>query len=200
MNKILGGVRSFQDEVFPGLAALFGGLARGQHPRAVFITCSDSRIAPHLITQTEPGDLFVIRNAGNIIPPHGEGDSEAASIEFAVSTLGVRHVIVCGHSHCGAMHALIDGESLDDASAIARWIKHAEAARETAHATKHVDPLAEVTRQNVLLQVRHLRTHPCVVAALARGAIELHAWYYEFESGVISAYDEQMGRFAKIIA
>jgi carbonic anhydrase len=204
MDKILGGVRSFQDEVLPNLTTFFKGLARGQHPRAVFITCSDSRIAPHLITQTEPGDIFVIRNAGNIIPPYGDGGGEAASIEFAVTRLGVRHIIVCGHSHCGAMQALLDRESPGDASVISRWLDHAEAARDMARSTKahkqHADPMTELAQHNVLLQVRHLHTHPCVNAALARNEIELHAWFYKLESGEITGYDEQIERFVRIIS
>jgi len=204
MNKILSGVRSFQDKVFPGLAALFRGLAHGQHPRALFITCSDSRIVPHLITQTDPGDLFVIRNAGNIIPPHGKGGhSEAASIEFAVSMIGIRHIIVCGHSDCRAMHNVLVNEGQDDASTISRWLKHAEAARDEAlgmkRSEKRADPLTNLVRKNVLLQLRHLKTYPCVKAALAKSEIELHAWYYKLESGEITAHDEQMGHFARII-
>src|SRR5437764_15090805 len=127
MEKIFDGVRRFRDTVFAEQRLLFERLARKQDPQALFITCSDSRINPNLTTQTEPGELFILRNAGNIIPPHGAASGgEAATIEYAVSVLKVSHVILCGHSHCGAMQALLGGEQDLDLPAVRAWFAHAE--------------------------------------------------------------------------
>src|SRR6478736_4743690 len=131
MRKIIEGVREFQATVFREQRELFEALSRKpQNPLAMFITCSDSRINPNLITQTEPGDLFLLRNAGNIIPPSGAGNGgEGATIEYAVGVLGVQHIIVCGHSQCGAMQALLRPNAVDDLPAVAEWFRHAEATR-----------------------------------------------------------------------
>src|SRR5262249_33214059 len=130
MERILEGVRRFRETVFHEQRLLFERLARQQAPQALFITCSDSRVNPNLITQTEPGELFILRNAGNIVPPHGtSGGGEAATIEYAVSVLKVANIIVCGHSNCGAMHALLYDEKARDLPAVRAWFGHAEATR-----------------------------------------------------------------------
>src|SRR5688572_22576048 len=128
MQKLIEGLHHFQSQIFSSQRELFERLARGQTPDALFITCSDSRINPNLITQTEPGDLFIIRNAGNIIPPHGAANGgEGATIEYAVAALGVKDIIVCGHSHCGAMKALLEPERLVNLPTVGAWLSHAEA-------------------------------------------------------------------------
>jgi carbonic anhydrase len=200
MDKILRGVRDFQRDVFPAQRGLFQRLARKQQkPQALFITCADSRINPNLLTQTEPGDLFLLRNAGNIIPPYGTAGGEGATIEYAVSVLGIRHIIVCGHWHCGAMKALLTAEELRDLPAVAAWFAHAEATRRVVRATcGHLtgeELHAAAAEQNVLLQLGHLRTHPCVAAGLARGDLQVHGWLYKLETGEIFVHDPGRGQF-----
>src|SRR5271163_1249151 len=132
MQKLIQGIHQFQGNGFLPLQGLFEKLAKGQNPETLFITCSDSRIDPNLLTQAKPGDLFILRNAGNIIPPHGAGGGgEAATIEFAAAALGVKDIIVCGHSHCGAMRGLLHPEELRDLPTVSAWLSHAEATRRT---------------------------------------------------------------------
>ena len=201
MQKLLQGIHHFQDNVFSSQRELFERLAEGQHPDALFITCSDSRINPNLITQTEPGELFIIRNAGNIVPPYGAANGgEGATIEFAVVGLGIQHIIVCGHSHCGAMKGLLHPESLTGMPMMAAWLGHAEATRRIAR-QKYEDRPAEALlnvaiQENVLVQLENLRTHPAVAAALAGGKLKLHAWVYKIETGQVFAYDPERGQFA----
>ncbi len=167
------------------------------------ITCSDSRILPDYITNAQPGDLFILRNAGNLAPPDGASNGgEAATIEFAVQALRVSHIIVMGHSHCGAMKALMNPEDLRDLPRVAAWLKHAESVRLRAHEKyadcKGEDLLNSVIKENVLEQLENLRTYPDVAAKLAEGQIKLHAWVYEFESGRVLAYDPVTSHFAPV--
>ena len=204
MQRLVDGVQRFQANVFSAQRHLFERLAEGQNPLALFITCSDSRINPNLITQTEPGELFILRNAGNIVPPYGASrGGEEGSIEYAVSVLGVEDIIVCGHSHCGAMSALLDPSKTAGYPAIRNWLDHAEATRRIiAENYQHLD--GEFARQtaaveeNVLVQLSNLKTHPAVAAALAREQINLHAWVYEFETGKVFAFDTPAGQFIPI--
>lgn len=200
MQKLIEGIHRFQGELFGSRREMFQGLARGQRPEALFITCSDSRINPNLVTQTEPGELFILRNAGNIIPPHRAADGgESATIEYAVAVLKVRDIILCGHSHCGAVGALLDPPSRAELPAVAEWLEHAEAARRIVQQNYSDLPpdrkLVAAVEENVLVQIDHLRTHPTVAAGLARGEIHLHAWVYKFETGEIFAYDPGRGQF-----
>lgn len=203
MQKLIQGIHKFQTSHFASNRELFERLADGQHPEALFITCSDSRINPNLITQTEPGDLFILRNAGNIIPPHGAGHGgEAATIEFAVTGLGVQDIVVCGHSHCGALKGLLKPESLAEMPAVAAWLSHAETTRRIIR-EKYADrtgaaQLTTAIEENVLVQIENLRTHPAVASRLACGKMKLHAWVYKIETGQIFAYDSPRGQFNPI--
>ena len=156
MQKIIEGIYQFQTAMFGANKQLFENLADSQHPLALFITCSDSRIDPNLLTQTAPGDLFVLRNAGNIVPPydavHG---GEAATIEYAVTVLGVKDIIICGHSHCGAMHGLLDQSELKNLPAVRSWLTHAESTRRTIdehyyHLLEAEDRLTAAVEENVV--------------------------------------------------
>ncbi|MCA8925044.1 MAG: carbonic anhydrase [Planctomycetes bacterium] len=207
MQRLVQGVHKFQSEVFGSRRELFERLAAAQKPEALFITCSDSRVDPTLVTQSEPGTLFELQNAGNMVPPYGAqlGGSSAATVEYAVSVLKVRDVIVCGHSHCGAMTALLQPrEALDNVPAVQSWLRHAETTRRIvqenyAHLActpeRHVMATVE---ENVLVQLENLRTHPSVAAALARGELNLHAWVYKFETGEVFAYDAQSEQFVPL--
>ena len=174
MRNLLQGLQIFQHRVFPKVRSHFERLAEGQQPATLFITCSDSRIVPDMLTQTGPGDLFVLRNAGNLVPPWtAEHTGEAATIEYAVKVLKVREIVVCGHSHCGAMMALLNPESTDDLPAVKQWLRHAEQTLvEVADlpldgegSDSNDDLLTTAVKCNVIVQLAHLRTYPVVAEA-----------------------------------
>lgn len=202
MQKLIEGLLRFQTEVFNSQRELFARLSRGQSPEALFITCSDSRINPALLTQTQPGELFILRNAGNIVPPYSNGlRGEDATIEFAVVGLAVQHIVVCGHSLCGAMKALMCPEVLDDLPAMREWLRHTNPGRRPrrAQARQRDDArLAALVQENVLVQLENLRTHPAVEARLARRELTLHAWVYELETGQVLGYDPGQERFRSL--
>ncbi|MEZ5595962.1 MAG: carbonic anhydrase [Pseudomonadales bacterium] len=192
MPRFADGVIRFQDEVFPAKKALFERLARGQRPEALFITCSDARIETAMITQTEPGELFICRNAGNIVPPHTrQTGGMTASIEFAVSVLQVPHIVICGHTECGAMTGAMHPETLHGLEHVAEWLGYARAAVDIAREIgREMSPEARMwllLEENVKMQLQHLRTHPAVAIRLARGDIELHGWVYDIGSGEVHA-------------
>lgn len=201
MQKLVEGIHRFQTEYFSKDQQLFETLAEGQYPLALFITCSDSRIDPNQLTQTKPGELFIQRTAGNIVPPYGSVFAgEAATIEYAVSALKIRDIIICGHSHCGAMAGLLDLDSVEKMPAVKAYLEHAEATRRiVAENYKHLtDPAKRLTltvEENVLVQLESLRTHPSVAAAVGRGELKLHGWVYKFETGEVFAYDPQKNAF-----
>lgn len=204
MNKLIDGIHRFQAGAFGAHQELFENLTRkGQNPDALFVTCSDSRINPNLITQTGPGDLFILRNAGNIIPPYGAApNGEAATIEYAVEVLGIREIVVCGHTHCGAMKAVLDPGSLDELPAVKNWLVHADCTRKVMrkHYADRKDDEAVVTcaEENVLAQIENLRTHPSVYAALSEGRLRIHGWMYKIESGDVFAYDPTVGQYVPV--
>ncbi|APR87509.1 Carbonic anhydrase [Minicystis rosea] len=200
MQKLVEGLHKFKSEIFNNNEALFKPLVSGQQPEVLFITCSDSRVAPNLITQTNPGDLFIMRNAGNIVPSYGLAvGGEAATIEFAVLGLGVKHIVICGHTQCGAMKALLNPKMLDDAPAMRAWLGHAEATRRVIDENyAHIEGPGRLTvtvEENVLTQIEQLRTHPAVRSRLARGELSLHGWVYKLETGEVFQYNAEDGQF-----
>ena len=171
MRKLVDGIHRFQSGVFSEQKDLSTRLAKGQEPDALFITCSDSRVSPTLITQTVPGDLFILRNAGNIIPPYGPlHGAESAAIEYAIEALSVKDFIICGHTHCGALKAVLDPTGLDKLPATKGWPTYAEAMRRvmTTHYTDlpKGEKLKICVEENVLVQIENLRTHPSVLAEM----------------------------------
>jgi len=203
MRKLLEGICRFQNRVFERYQKRFEKLARGQSPIALFITCSDSRVLPDLFTQSGPGDLFVLRNAGNIVPPYATSNGgEAPTIEYAVSALAVPDIIVCGHSGCGAMRALLDPPSARHLATLPAWLEHAEATcrmiRERQGALSGQALLDCAVEENVLAQIENLKTHPAVHDGLARGALGLHAWVYRFETGAVLNYSAERRKFVPI--
>jgi carbonic anhydrase len=200
MEKLLRGLARFQADVFPDRKPLFEELACKQYPVALFITCADSRIVPDLITQSDPGDLFICRNAGNMVPPYGELlGGVSATIEYAVSALDVKHIIVCGHSDCGAMQGCLHPERVRSMPAVASWMAHGERARrivlENHPGLSEDEQMAMLTRENVAAQLENLRTHPPVAVRLARGALEIHGWVYDIRTGGVVIYDQRTNRF-----
>jgi carbonic anhydrase len=203
MPKIASGIVKFKTEVYPEKKELFDQLVQGQHPEALFITCSDSRIDPNLLVQTEPGELFICRNAGNIVPPHSNyTGGMTASIEYAVAVLEVKHIIVCGHTFCGAMQGVMDPGSLTDLPHVSQWLSYSKAAHQIVqekipNGTK-AEQLDMLIEENVLLQLQHLKTHPHVAAKLATNKVQLHAWTYDIGAGDVTAYDETLERFVPV--
>ena len=195
MKKLLEGLQKFRTGYFSSHRALFEELSHGQHPRILFIACSDSRVDPNLITQADVGDLFVIRNAGNIIPPYGAANGgEGASIEYAIEALGIEQVIVCGHSHCGAMKGLLKLNTLQEKMPLVYdWLKHAEATRRLVkenYSHYEGEELIEITvAENVLTQLENLQTYPIIRSKLRNGKLSLHGWIYRIEAGEVLAYD-----------
>lgn len=202
MKKVVSGIMRFREGAYETRRKLFADLADGQQPELLFITCSDARIDPCLVTQTEPGELFICRIAGNIVPPHVRvAGGVTASIEYAVAVLGVRDIVVCGHTDCGAMKGALNPDALTDLPHVHDWLYHARAAVEIVKASHGTATLAELdalTEQNVLLQLQHLRTHPTVAARIAGGDIELHGWVYDIETGAVRAFDEAQDKFVPI--
>jgi carbonic anhydrase len=201
MEKLIQGIHRFQSDVFAVRQDFFRRLVDGQRPQALFITCSDSRMVPDLICQTDPGDLFVIRNAGNIVPPYSPGmaSGEGATIEYAIRGLGIKDIIVCGHTRCGAMQAVLNPEAVADMPRVRQWLGSAEASAEiVCTCYQHLTPESRwnvLTQENVLVQLEYLRTHPAVLTGLAAGEIRLHAWVYKMETGQVFTYDPVPGQF-----
>ncbi|WOT32732.1 carbonic anhydrase [Streptomyces coeruleorubidus] len=173
----------------------FARLAEGQSPDVLFITCSDSRVVPALITGARPGELFELRTAGNIVPPYASATptGEKATIEYAVQVLGVKHIVVCGHSHCGAVGAVVRHDDLSAVPAVRDWLAHAA---DEPKCSDTADPtVAEAVQNHVLTQLERLRSYPCIEQGLEAGRLQLHAWYYEVHTGIVRAYRTQPGTF-----
>jgi carbonic anhydrase len=205
MTRILQGVINFQRRIFGQQRSLFSRLGKGQRPLALFITCSDSRINPNLLTQTDPGELFILRNAGNLVPPAGgPANGEEATVEYAVTHLHVHDIILCGHSKCGAMHGLLAPQALAAMPRVAEWLTHARAVlpevEKGAAGLTDEQKLALAIEKNVLVQLEHLKTYPSVTAALAARALRLHGWVYHFERGQVDVFDPVTGKFAPLAA
>ncbi|MFW2380860.1 MAG: carbonic anhydrase [Acidimicrobiales bacterium] len=188
MDRLLRGIAQFQAEIFPQMAERYAELASGQSPEVFFITCSDSRIDPSLLTQQPPGELFVTRNAGNIVPSANNQDLNpdglAAALEYAVHVLDIKHIVVCGHSDCGAMKGALHPEVLEGSAYIRTWIEHCSAAVESRD-----DDLDEVIRRNVLLQLERLETYSFVAERVRNETLKLHGWVYDIGSGSVAIHD-----------
>jgi carbonic anhydrase len=203
MDHIIDGVLKFQREVYPNDKALYRELSIAQAPETMFVGCSDSRVVPELLTQQGPGGLFVVRNAGNIIPP-GSTDpgGVTASIEYGVSVLGIRDIVVCGHSGCGAMTALMNGlDKLSALPAVARWLHYADSALDGVEGKTFANEgskLDAIVHENVLAQLDNLLTHPPVHKAIEAGQLRLHGWVYDIATGGVETYDAEVRRFVAI--
>jgi len=203
-ERLLAGVRRFQRKVYPKRKAAYQQVVReGQKPHALFITCADSRIDPELLTQSGPGEIFVSRNIGNLVPAYGEMlGSVSAIIEYAVAALRVRHVVVCGHSECGAMIGLLHPEKVAQLPVVKSWLRSGETAlsivRSRNTAVDEGAALEELIEENVLQQLQHLRTHPTVGGRLAQGSLALSGWVYDIGHGMVRIYDEEQRKFVPL--
>jgi carbonic anhydrase len=204
MRKLVQGIVDFRNNVRPTARKTFARLALGQSPDALFIACSDSRVAANVFASTEPGDLFVVRNVGNIVSPAAPDglsvadDSEAAAIEFAVGQLAVRDIIVCGHSSCGAMAGLLRGRQTLAAPHLRSWLRHAERALERIRDLTAPDAGDRLSQANALLQIEHLRTYPIVAQAEKKGALRLHAFWFDIANAEVLVHDPSQGRFVPL--
>lgn len=204
MQRILEGHKRFLKDVFPSRRDQFHLLAESQAPEWLFITCSDSRIVPDMILQTGPGDLFISRNAGNVIPVSANDvDGTTATIEYAVEVLKVPYAIVCGHSDCGAMKGAVARVGLEKLPKASRWLQHVEAAFTHRQPINPADgehaELCSLIRGNVVAQLINLKEQPAVGRAMRRGALEVYGWYYDIFSGRIEQYDEAARRFEALV-
>ena len=200
LDKLIDGYKCFLAIVFPGRQDKFHLLADQQAPETLFITCSDSRVVPDLILQTQPGDLFITRNAGNVVPiDSNDVDGVTATIEYAVEVLKVKHAILCGHSDCGALKAALNPKDLEKLPKARRWLSHVEGAFSHRQPPDQADgehaELASLIRGNVVAQLLNLRAQPSVARAVMLGRLTVHGWYYNILTGRIERYDEQMRRF-----
>jgi carbonic anhydrase len=205
LEELKAGIRRFRTKVYPANEATYLKAAREpQRPHALIVTCADSRIDPELITQSGPGDLFMTRNVGNLVPAYGEMlGGVSAVIEYAVSALKVQHVVVCGHSDCGAMKGLLHPEALETMPTVKSWLKNAHAALSVANSLAERDEeprdlMRRLTEENVLLQMQHLRTHPSVAGAMAREELTISGWVYDIGKGEVRISEDGGRKFVPV--
>jgi carbonic anhydrase len=208
MEKLVQGIIDFRKNIRPSYRETFAKLALGQSPDCLFIACSDSRVVPNLFASTDPGDLFVIRNVGNLVAPSGKDgvstadESEAAAIEFSLLKLGVSHIIVCGHSECGAMQAILGGREKVPAPNLRAWLRHGEKALHSLSSHKKFAPDLpdhnRLSQLNVLQQIENLKSFPIIQERVASGKLKLHAWWFELANAAVFCFDPTKGQFVEI--
>ena len=208
MKKLIQGIVKFRRDVLPNYRETFARLALGQSPDVLYIGCSDSRVAVNVFASTDPGDLFVVRNVGNLVPPYNSAnqtskdESEAAAIEFALDNLNVPSIIVCGHSECAAINALMNGRQNVKANSLREWLSHGDGALEALDSPTKLG--AQLPRHhrlsqiNVLKQIENLKTYPVVQERLKNGKLTIHAWWFEVSRADVYAYEESLGQFVLI--
>ncbi|MCG8409223.1 MAG: hypothetical protein MI923_28810 [Phycisphaerales bacterium] len=202
-NPLRTGVQEFRKSVYPKKKALFEKFAEGQQPHSVFVTCSDSRIDPYLLTSSEPGDIFVIRTAGNVVPPKGcPASGVSATIEYAISVLKVGEIVVCGHARCGAMDAVTRPETMENLGEVRAWLDHvgtlgAEVNEEGPFPSDEVR-LETAAKRNVNRQLENLETFDFIQEAMDEGRLRLTGWYYDFVSGQVEEYDAAADRYVAV--
>lgn len=207
MQRVIAGVQKFLNDIAPEQLDEFRALALGQKPEVLLITCSDSRIVPGLILQSVPGLVFVVRNAGNIVPPAGAAISgEAATIEYAIRALNIKNIIVCGHTNCGAMLGLLNRSSVKEMPLVDEWLHYAQpsldavcAKHKDQHAGENVE-IEELVCQNVLTQLANLKTHSFISDAISAGELGLHGWVFQIETARLLRYDASSDKFVPLDA
>ena len=209
MQRLIEGVHKFHNDEFGNYRELFHKLSeQGQNPHTLFITCSDSRVLAELITQSQPGDLFVVKNIGNIVPPanvRGDTNSTAAAIEFAVVNLGVSDIVICGHSQCGAISALLDSSIVGDTTPhLKDWLTLASPVLDTlernyTHLTTPEARQTALAEENVLFSLENVRSYPCVQEKLTNGSLRLHAWFFKIATAELFAYDPGTRQFSPLV-
>ena len=208
MKKLVKGIINFRNLIRPGYRETFAHLALGQSPDTLFIACSDSRVVPNTFASTNPGDLFVLRNVGNLVPPcdrfgvSTSDESEAAAIEYSVLNLNVSDIIVCGHSECGAMRALIADRDQIHTPNLKNWLRHGDPAVDRLKAGRVLDPTLadhnQLSQLNVLLQIEHVKSYPAVQDRIQNGTLGVHGWWFDIAKADVYAFDDRMNRFNMI--
>lgn len=205
MKKLVRGIVEFRKNLTEEKRALFAKLALGQKPDTLFIACSDSRVVPNLFASTNPGDVFVLRNIGNIIPPSTcphQDNSASAVIEFSIFTLGVSDIIICGHSECGAMEALAKGIDTLCCPHLESWLKYGEEALAKVKEGFVIDPSLslhnQISQVNVLLQMEHMKTYPFIQERLDKHEVRLHGWWFDIARADVYCYEAPMNKFVLI--
>jgi carbonic anhydrase len=206
LEKLKAGARKFYSEVYTKNVEQYQRAAvKPQAPHTLVIGCADSRVDLEAITSSGPGDIFVTRNVGNMVPPYsGTPGGVTAVIEYAVAALKVKHVAVCGHSDCGAMKALLDPPTTDDLPTVRYWLHHGQAALMVAESLAHIDEphiekLKRLTEENVLMQLVHLKTHPSVAGAMARGELTVSGLVYDIATGIVHVAEEGSRKFVPVV-
>lgn len=209
MKKLINGIIDFRKHLSPEYKETFAKLALGQFPDALFIACADSRVAPNVFASTDPGDLFVVRNVGNMVSPceSAEGisvadEGEAAALEFSVLQLNVKDIIICGHSECGAMHALLNGRENVTTPNLKSWLRHGEKAldamKNDTKTDSNLSPQNRLSQLNVLQQIEHLKSYPIIKEKLAKNELRLHAWWFNLSTVTVYWYIPQIEKFIEI--
>jgi len=208
LNDLIKGNKKFKDVHFPKLEEKYGKLVEnGQNPQILFIGCSDSRVVPDLIVNSKPGDMFILRNIGNFVPPYADDNDfhgSSSAIEYAVSVLGVKDIIVCGHSHCGAISTLYkDLSNEPELQHVKKWLTLGQKAKEYASlalgANASKENLQKITEKiSIKHQLENLLTYPAVLRKINNGELDIHGWYYKIEDGSIEAYDGELCDFKPI--
>ena len=203
MQKLVKGIHSFQRGFFASHRELFKQLAEaGQQPETLFITCSDSRVDPNLITNSQPGELFIVRNVGNVVPTRDLPGGTAAAIQYAVEVLNVQNIILCGHTQCGALKAILDPDSVTHLEYVSRWVKSTISVKNVIEEKyAHLDGEAKLTaaiQENVLVQIEHLREYPFVAERLETGKLHVNGWIFDVGRGEVFDYDPEYGEFLSL--
>lgn len=207
IDKLIDGYKRFHDNYFHPDEALFEQLSQGQTPDTMVIACSDSRVDPAIVLDCKPGDLFVVRNVANLVPPYEKGGGYhgvSAALEFGVRALKVSHVIVLGHQYCGGIQALLNGVvAIEGSEFIQPWVNMAHAAREKVLASMAAEPrqeqLCACEKESILISLDHLMTFPWISDRVAQGDLTLHGWYFNIEKGILSAHDSSVGEFRPLV-
>jgi len=208
VRKLIQGIIEFRRKVRPDYRETFARLALGQSPDALLVACSDSRVVPSLFASADPGDLFVIRNVGNLVPPCGSDglcmtdESGAAAIEFSLLNLEVSDIIICGHSECGAMRALLSGRENVKSPHLREWLRHGQSMLKEFPKGIRIDPVLEkhneLSQLNVLQQMGHLRTYPSVQERLQTGRLRIHGWWFDIAKADVYAFEDSVHQFVLI--
>ena len=204
LNELKDGIRRFRTEIYPKNEATYlQAVSEPQRPHSLIVTCADSRIDIETITQSGPGDIFVTRNVGNLVPAYGEMlGGVSAVIEYAVTALKVQHVVICGHTDCGVMKGVLNPEALKPLANVSAWLSHAQPAREalaeSAGSLSESEFLLALTERNVVEQLKNLHTHPSVAARLEQGNLKLHGWVYHIGRGIVTTYSKRREKFIRV--
>jgi len=206
IDKLIDGYKRFHDNYFHSDPELFEQLSQGQAPDTLVIACSDSRVDPAIIMDCKPGDLFVVRNVANLVPPYEQGGGYhgvSAALEFGVRALKVKHIIVLGHQYCGGIQALVSGVALEGSEFIQPWVNMAHAAREkvlkTMAAAPRLEQLCACEKESILISLDHLMTFPWIKQSVEKGELKLHGWHFNIEKGILTAYDSSADEFKPVV-